>query len=152
MDYRIEHTVREIMMSAPVTLQSDNRLSLADEIMTLGRIRHVPILEGERVVGVLSQGDLFHSAFAKALHLSPNEQRELLNSISIAQVMSKHVVSVSAETPIRAAAHLMVEKKVGCLPVVDGEKLVGLITKSDMLRYLAAREDEELTSRVDITR
>jgi CBS domain-containing protein len=144
MKYQDEHTIREIMTSSPVTLQADNSLNLADEIMELGRVRHVPILEGHRLVGVLSQSDLFHSAFAKAMGFRPGEQRELLNSIPITEVMSKPVISVGPDSSIRAAARLMMEKKVGCLPVVEGEKLVGLVTKNDMLRYLAKREEEDI--------
>jgi CBS domain-containing membrane protein len=150
MHYKAEPSVRDIMMSSPITLQKDNRLSLAEEVMTGGRVRHVPILDGERLVGVLSQADLFHSAFAKALHLRPAEQREFVNSIKIEDAMSKHVFSVPADTSIRAAARLMTEKKLGCLPVVQGERLVGLVTKSDMLRYLAERKDEEIAIVVDI--
>jgi len=139
------------MMASPITLQKDNRLNLAEEVMTGGRIRHVPILDGERLVGVLSQTDLFHSAFAKALHLRASEQREFVSSIKIEEVMSKHVTSVPADTSIRAAARLMMEKKLGCLPRVQGERLVGLVTKSDMLRYLAERKDEEVPIVVDIS-
>jgi CBS domain-containing protein len=151
MHYKAEPSVRDIMMSAPITLQKDNTLSLADEVMTGGRIRHVPILDGEHLVGVLSQADLFHSAFAKALHLGPSEQREFVKSIRIEEVMTKHVISVPADTSIRAAARVMTEKKLGCLPVVQGERLVGLVTKSDMLRYLAERKDEQVAIVVDIS-
>lgn len=143
MHYKAEPSVRDIMMKSPVTLQVDESLGVADEVMNGGRIRHVPILDGDRLAGVLSQGDLFHSAFAKAMHLSPREQRNLQTSVKIADVMSKHVVSVPPDTSIRAAARLMMEKKLGCLPVVQGETLVGLVTKSDMLRYLADRPQEE---------
>jgi CBS domain-containing membrane protein len=151
MHYKSEPSVREIMMNSPITLQKDNRVSFAEEIMTSGRIRHLPILDGERLVGVLSQSDLFHSAFAKALHLRPGAQRELMNSIQIENVMSKHVISVPVDTSIRAAARVMMEKKLGCLPVAQGERLVGLVTKSDMLRYLVERQDEEVGLVVDIS-
>jgi CBS domain-containing membrane protein len=150
MHYKAEPGVRDIMTSSPITLQANQKLSFAEEVMTGGRIRHAPILDGERLVGVLSQADLFHSAFAKALHLRPAEKQEFLKSLPISEVMSKHVVSVPADTSIRAAARLMMEKKIGCLPVVQGERLVGLVTKGDMLRYLADRKDEEVAYLVDI--
>jgi acetoin utilization protein AcuB len=68
-------TVREIMMRGPVTLGREDTLDLADDIMNLGRIRHLPVLDGERVVGVVSQRDLFRSAFVAALaRLSQPEQ------------------------------------------------------------------------------
>ena len=150
MHLKTEPSVRAIMTGSPVTLQKDNKLSFAEEVMTGGRIRHVPILDGERLVGLLSQADLLHSAFIKALHLRPSEQREFLNSLKIEDVMSKHVVSVPADTSIRAAARLMAEKKLGCLPIVEGQRLVGLVTKGDMLRCLAERTGEESPVLMDI--
>jgi CBS-domain-containing membrane protein len=68
MHLKAEPSVRDIMTGSPVTLRKDDKLSLAEEVMTGGRIRHVPIRDGERLVGVLSHADLFHSAFVKALH------------------------------------------------------------------------------------
>ncbi len=104
MHYKAEPSVRDIMMSSPISLQRDNKLSPVEYVMASGRIRHVPILDGEHLVGVLSQADLFHSAFAKAMHLRPREQRDLVDSIKIEDVMSKHVISVPVDTSIRAAA------------------------------------------------
>lgn len=151
MHYKAEPSVRDIMMKSPITLQADESLSMADAVMNGGRIRHVPILDGDRLVGVLSQGDLFHSTFAKAMHLGAHEQRELNNRIKIGDIMSKHVFSVPPETSIRAAARLMMERKLGCLPIIQQEQLVGLVTKGDMLRYLAERQDDEASLVVDIT-
>ena len=150
MHVKAEPSVRDIMTSSPVSLQKDDKLSLAEEVMTGGRIRHLPILDGERLVGVLSEADLFHSAF-KVLHFRPDEQRKFVKSLKVEDVMSKHVVSVPADTSIRAAARLMMEKKLGCLPIVEGERLVGLVTKSDMLRCLAERKEEDLPVLIDIT-
>jgi CBS domain-containing protein len=150
MHVKAEPSVRDIMTSSPVSLQKNDKLSLAEEIMTGGRIRHLPILDGERLVGVLSEADLFHSAF-KVLHFRPDEQRKFVKSLKVEDLMSKHVVSVPADTSIRAAARLMMEKKLGCLPVVEGERLCGLVTKSDMLRCLAERKEEDLPVLIDIT-
>lgn len=150
MRVKAEPSVRDIMTSSPVSLQKDDKLSLAEEVMTGGRIRHLPILDGERLVGVLSEADLFHSAF-KVLHFRPDERRNFVKSLKVEDLMSKHVVSVPADTSIRAAARLMMEKKLGCLPVVEGERLCGLVTKSDMLRCLAERKEEDLPVLIDIT-
>ena len=150
MRVKAEPSVRDIMTSSPVSLQKDDKLSLAEEVMTGGRIRHLPILDGVRLVGVLSEADLFHSAF-KVLHFRPDEQRNFVKSLKVEDLMSKHVVSVPADTSIRAAARLMMEKKLGCLPVVAGERLCGLVTKSDMLRCLAERKEEDLPVLINIT-
>lgn len=132
-------TVKEIMISSPVTLNREDMLGVADDIMTLGRIRHIPILEGKRVVGVLSQRDLFRSALVKAMGLKPGEQKDLLKALPIREVMSTPVISVVPGATIKQAARLMMERKIGCLPVLEEGALVGLVTETDILRYVAER-------------
>jgi CBS domain-containing protein len=130
-------TVREIMAQDPVTLEHDDILDLASDIMNLGRIRHLPILNKGKVVGVLSQRNLFHSAVVAALGLDVKESRDLLKTIRVREVMSAPVITVSPDTGVKEAARIMVEKKIGCLPVMENESLVGLVTESDILRYFA---------------
>jgi CBS domain-containing protein len=129
-------TVGDIMMKGPVTLKCDDILDLADDVMNLGRIRHLPIVEGKRLVGIVSQRDLFRSALAGILGWGHKTRKTLLKTIQIKEIMSTPVVTVSPDTPVRDAARLMMAKKIGCLPVVDGERLVGLVTETDMLRYV----------------
>ncbi len=129
-------TVGEIMVTGPVTLECNDVLDVADDIMTLGRIRHLPVLEEGRVVGVLSQRDLFHSALVRLLGFQPREQKDLMRTVRVREVMTKPVITISPEAPVKEAARLMMEKKIGCLPVVDGEKFVGVITETDILRYV----------------
>jgi CBS domain-containing protein len=128
--------VSEIMMKGPVTLKSDDILDLANDIMHLGRIRHIPILDNDKVVGVLSQRNLFQSALVAAMGMRPNERKEYLKTIRVRDVMSAPVITVSPETGVKEAARIMVEKKIGCLPVMENDSLVGLVTESDILRYV----------------
>lgn len=129
-------TVSDIMMKNPVTLECDDILDVADDIMTLGRIRHLPILERGRVAGVLSQRDLFHSALVKLLGFEHREQKDLMRTIRVRDVMSYPVITIAPDAPVKQAARLMMEKKIGCLPVVRGEKFVGVVTETDILRYV----------------
>ena len=131
--------VKEIMMGAPVTLKPDDTLNLANDIMSLGRIRHIPIVENVRLVGILSQRDLFGAAVSTVFKLRVKEERDLLKSFRIEEVMHKRVVTAAPDTTIQEAARLMAEKKIGCLPIVEGGKLVGLVTSTNILRYLAQR-------------
>lgn len=131
--------VRDIMMKGPVTLEANDVLDLADDVMSLGRIRHIPILAGQSVVGVLSQRDLFYSALVKALGVRHREQKDLMKTLRVSEVMSQPVITISPDATVKQAARLMAEKKIGCLPVVEGEELVGLVTETDMLRYVANR-------------
>ena len=128
-------TVREIMMKGPVTLECDDILDIADDVMELGRIRHLPILENGRVVGVLSQRDLFYSALVKLLGFKQREKKDVMRTVRVKDVMSKPVIAISPDVPVKVAAHMMMAKKIGCLPVVEGESLVGLVTETDILRY-----------------
>jgi CBS domain-containing protein len=130
-------TVRDIMMGAPVTLRPDDTLHMASDIMSLGRIRHIPVVEDGRLVGILSQRDLFGAAVDTVLKLKPGEQRKLLKSFRIDQVMHKRVISAAPDTAVTEAARLMAEKKIGCLPIVEGGELIGLVTSTNILRYLA---------------
>ncbi len=135
-------TVREIMMNSPVTLAPGDTLDLANDIISLGRIRHIPIVEDGRVAGVLSQRDLFGAAVGIVLGLKGKEQKDLLKSFRIKEVMRHPVITISPDASVKEAAQSMAEKKIGCLPVVEGENLVGLVTLTNILRYLVnLRED-----------
>ena len=134
--------VRELMSSEVVTLLQNDELSLADQVMTLGRIRHMPVTDGEgRVCGILSQRDLFRSALIRALgHGSVAEERAL-KRIRVKEVMTTGVVTASPDTGLREAAKLMLERKLGCLPVVESGKLIGILTEADFVAAFSASED-----------
>ncbi|MBI2359239.1 MAG: CBS domain-containing protein, partial [Deltaproteobacteria bacterium] len=87
----------------------------------------------------LSQRDLFYSALVKALGVKHREQKDLMKTLRVREVMSQPVVTIPPDATVKQAARLMAEKKIGCLPVVEGEELVGLVTETDMLCYVASR-------------
>jgi CBS domain-containing protein len=128
--------VSEIMMKAPVTLKSDDILDLANDIIHLGRIRHIPILDNGKVVGVLSQRNLFQSALVTAMGMRPKERKDYLKAIRVRDVMSTPVITVSPDTGVKETARIMMEKKIGCVPVMAKDNLVGLVTENDVLRYV----------------
>ena len=128
--------VREIMMGSPVTLKPDETLDLANDVISLGRIRHILIVEDGRLVGLLSERDMMGATTTTIFGLKRKSKSALLKSVLIKDVMKKKVVTVKPDTPIKDAAHLMKEKKIGCVPVVDEGSLVGLVTTTDILRYV----------------
>ena len=128
--------VREIMMGSPVTLKPDETLDLANDVISLGRIRHIPIVEDGRLVGLLSERDMMGATTTTIFGLKRKSKSALLKSVLIKDVMKKKVVTVKPDTLIKDAAHLMKEKKIGCVPVVDEGALVGLVTTTDILRYV----------------
>jgi CBS domain-containing protein len=129
--------VKEIMVKEVATLDVNDELSLANDIMRLGRIRHLPVVDGTRLAGIISERDLFRSSLAQALGYGSEATRDLMKKLRIKDVMVPKVVTVSPETALCEATKIMVEQKIGCLPVVEGERLVGLITETDILcQYL----------------
>jgi CBS domain-containing protein len=129
--------VADAMQRDLVTLVPDERLDLANDLMTLGRIRHLPVVTAGAVVGILTQRDLFRAAIASVLELHPAAEREWLHKIHVAEVMTQPVLTARSDWPLRQAVDLMVAKRIGCLPVVDAGELVGLLSESDCLRLLS---------------
>jgi len=131
------------MTRAVVTLNESESLRVADQIMRLDRIRHMPVVSGERVVGVLSQRDLFRATVSSLLNLRPDAAREWLAKIPVRDAMVAPPVTVAPDTPVGDAVALMLDKRIGCLPVVENDKLVGLITETDCLRCFGQLHEEE---------
>jgi len=131
-----EGAVREIMMGSPVTLKPEDSLDLPNDVISLGRIRHIPVVDGGRLVGIVTERDLIGAAATQIFGLKNKSKSALLKSVKIKEVMKKRVVTVAPNTPIKEVAHLMADKKVGCVPVVSDGVVVGLVTTTDILRYV----------------
>ena len=125
--------VKDIMVKEVATLDINDELSLANDIMRLGRIRHLPVVDGPRLVGIISERDLFRSSLAHALGYGNKDTREIMKTLHIKDVMEQQVITVSPDMDLSDAVALMVERKIGCLPVVQDNKLLGLITETDIL-------------------
>lgn len=131
-----EGVVREIMMGNPVTLKPEDMLDLANDVISLGRIRHIPVVEDGSLVGLLSERDLIGRAATQIFGLRQKGKSALLKSVLIKDVMKKKVLTIAPDTKIKDAAHLMADKKIGCVPVVSSGTLVGLVTTTNILRYV----------------
>ena len=138
-----ELKVSDVMTADPTTLKRNDKLTLADDIMRLGRVRHLPVLDddGERLVGLVSQRDLFRDALAQALGYGRHAQRKILDSLSVKEVMTSDVLTIRPDASVVEAARLMTERKIGCLPVVENGRLVGILTEGDFVA-LTARGSE----------
>ncbi len=128
--------VRDLMSSEVATVRRNDRLQIADDVMNLGRIRHTPVLddESDEVVGILSQRDLFRGALARALGYGQHAQQKVLGMLFVKDVMTCDPITVAPDLPIVEAARIMLDGKIGCLPVVDGGHLIGILTEGDFLR------------------
>jgi len=132
--------VRDVMTREVTTLGRNDKLTLADDVMRLGRIRHLPVLDddGQEVVGIVSQRDLFRGALAGALGYGEHAQRKVLDTLVVKEVMHPDVVTTAPDVPLAEAARVMMERKIGCLPVIENGRLAGILTEGDFVA-LAAR-------------
>lgn len=128
--------VSEIMMGSPVTVAPDATLDFVNDVISLGRIRHVPVVDNGKLVGLLSDRDLIGAAANRIFGLKQKSRSTLLKTELVKNVMRKRVITVSPDTPIKEAARLMADKKIGCVPVMSEGALVGLVTTTNILRYL----------------
>jgi len=136
-----ELKVRDVMTADPTTLKRNDKLTLADDIMRLGRVRHLPVLDddGEALVGIVTQRDLFRNALAQALGYGRHAQRKILDTLSVKDVMATDVVTTGPDTSLIEAARILTERKIGCLPVVENGRLVGILTEGDFVALVARR-------------
>ena len=125
--------VRDIMTPEAATLRPGDKLLVAEDVMRLGRIRHLPVVDGSgRLCGIVSQRDLLRSALLEHLRLD-TLTAGCPKAIHVSEVMTRKVVVARPDMPLRDAAARMFRRKLGCLPVVEGDKVVGIITESDFV-------------------
>jgi acetoin utilization protein AcuB len=122
------------------TLHRNDKLSVADELMKAGRFRHAVVVERGEIVGVISQRDIFYGALAWSVGLGSDAHQKTLAAVAVKQVMQCDVVTVTPDTRLSEAARIMLESKVGCLPVVAAEGLAGILTEGDFLSMFTEAE------------
>jgi CBS domain-containing protein len=137
---------RDIMGKTLVTISVSERLSTVEDIMTLGHVRHMPVVQGGKLVGVVSERDLLRASLSVLSEHRGDERRAFLHVVEIARVMSAPPIVIGPDASIDEAARLMAEKKIGCLPVVEGDRLLGMVTETDVLRCVAGIAPEEARS------
>lgn len=139
----MEKKVIEIMTKNVVSISLDERLDLVDEIMSSGEIRHMPVTQGGRVVGIVSQRDLLRSKLSTLIDFADEDRKSLLESTDVEKVMTSSVKFADPNEPVTHAVSRMLEEKIGCLPVVNQDhELVGLITETDVMRYFLEIADQ----------
>ena len=130
--------VRDLMSRSVKTLGRNDRLRVADDLMKQERIRHLVVLgEDGELAGVVSQRDLFRGALVRSLGLGSSAEDLFLYSLVVKDAMSNDPHAIGSEATLVEAAQLMVEHKVGCLPVVDKDELVGILTEGDFVALVA---------------
>lgn len=139
-----QRPVSEIMRREIATLEVGERLDLVQDIMQLGRVRHLPVVQGDRIVGIVSHRDLLSASLSKTLDFDARARRTFLHSVEVGEVMAKQVVKVGPQATLGEVADLMVKRQIGCVPVVDpGDVLLGLVTETDLIRAALLEECDE---------
>jgi acetoin utilization protein AcuB len=144
-----QHTVRNWMTHPVITVESSASLTHAQRMMHEFNIRHLPVVDEEDVlVGILSSGDIRRARPSDAHLLSVWELNYLWDKLTVQNVMSRHVITISADAPLTDALTIMIERRFSSLPVLDEYKrLVGILTEIDLFRALAKLiADEEETA------
>ncbi len=129
--------VRELMQRDVITLSVDATLDLAEGLMRVDRVRHIPVLSGKSVAGLVSERDLLRAAVSSFLEMEPGARAEWLGQIPVADVMTREVLVAHPEAPIDSAVDMMLNERIGCLPVVEDGELVGLLSETDCLRHFS---------------
>jgi acetoin utilization protein AcuB len=128
-------SVADYMTRSPATIHSDALVRGVVDMMRTRKIRHLPVVDREgHLVGIVTDRNLRQVIFDPAIQERLGDLAGTLNSLTVRDVMTWGVITVRAETQIREAARVMRERKVGALPVVDGERVVGMLTETDVLR------------------
>lgn len=137
--------VRERMTRHPVTISPDTSINEALDIMRREKVRRLPVLDKRgKLVGIVLEKDLLYASPSPATSLNIYELHYLLSKLTVAEVMSREVITVDEDTPLEEAARIMADNQIGGLPVMRGDQLVGIITETDLFRVflemLGARE------------
>ena len=137
---KLAEFVREAMTTDVVTVRRNDKLQIADDVMQVGRIRHLPVVDDDgALAGIVTQRDLFHSGLLRALGYGSHARSQALDAMVVKEAMKTQVITTTPDTPLVDAARLMLERKIGCLVVLNQGKIAGILTESDFVK-LALRD------------
>ena len=127
--------VRDLMTDRVFTLRPLDDLESLSELLDRHHVRHVPVVDRDGdLVGLVTQRDLARHALGAREDLPLSLQQEILRRRRVREIMSTEVDTVEPDESLKTAAEMLIENKIGCLPVVEGEHLVGILTESDFVR------------------
>ncbi len=132
-----ELLVRDYMTAPASSIDvKEARLLDAALIMRRSGFRHLPIVDGEKLVGIITDRDIHRYAPSMLTKVSQEEYNSIFENTPLERVMTRNPLSVTPSSPVREAVSILHERKLGCLPVVENGKLVGIVTVTDMLNLL----------------
>jgi len=125
------------MTRNPVTATPDMSIADASNLMKQEKVHRLPVLDKDKkLVGLITEKDILYASPSPASSLSIHEMAYLLSKLTVKKLMSKNVVTINKDTTVEEAARMMVDQDLSCLPVLEGDKLIGIVSKSDMFKIL----------------
>jgi acetoin utilization protein AcuB len=136
-------TIEKAMSYNVLSIDENDTLLHAIRMMKDNKIKHLPVVNRSGdLVGVVTDRDLKEASASDATTLEVHELMYLMDKVKIHGIMSREVSTIEKSTEIKQAAAIMVEKGIGCLPVMEGKKLIGILTRTDLLRPCAGLHDD----------
>lgn len=130
--------VRDLMTAKVRTIGRNDKVSDADALMESTRVRHLPVLDDTgALAGILSRRDVYRTALQRTFGYGEKAQDRILGNLVVKELMTNRVETAAPDDPIADAARRMLEKKISSLVVVEGERVVGMLTESDFVRHVA---------------
>jgi CBS domain-containing membrane protein len=127
--------IADLMTPEPMTVNENNSLLLVWERMSIGRIRHIPVVRGSRLVGLVSSRDILAASPSRLVDEDEDMAREMLSRVPVGEVMKRELITVRPDSDVETACNLLLEHKFDCLPVVDADdELIGIVTATDFLK------------------
>jgi CBS domain-containing membrane protein len=137
---RTRRFVRDLMTTRVFTLRPHDDLVAASDLMDSQHVRHLPIVDREGdIVGLVTEREMSRTAFGDGEELPLSAERDLLRRRRVRDIMTTEPDTIEPDAELREAAQILLENKVGCLPVVEGTHLVGILTEADFVREFADR-------------
>ncbi|MFL6196348.1 MAG: CBS domain-containing protein [Thermoanaerobaculia bacterium] len=134
----IQLRVRDLMTQGVFAVNASDDMATVSDLMDERNIRHAPVVDDGSLVGLISHRDMLRYALKEQVGAPPEMERAAQLALRAGEVMTRDVATAWPDQDIREAARLMMENKFGCLPVIEGSRLVGILTESDFVRFLAA--------------
>jgi acetoin utilization protein AcuB len=128
--------VRKKMKKDLVTIAKNERMTVAKKLLKEKNIRHLPVVDGKKLVGLVTNMDIRKAEASPATSLEIRELHYLLDKLTVGEIMTRNVITISPDISIEEATILLHDNKIGCLPVVEDGNLVGIITENDVMEIL----------------
>ena len=128
--------ISSIMSTKIITLKKEDDLETAEQLFKKHNIRHIPVVEGKSIIGMLSYTDLLRISYVDAVDDDGKIESLVYNMFTIEQVMAKNVISIASTTSIKEVAEILTKKEFHAVPVVDDDVLVGIVTTTDLIKFL----------------